>query len=218
MASKWRYGNAWEKFPIAPGEIWGIPDNGSRVAVHNIFDPLPSFMAAADLIFVDPPWNLGNLNAFYTKAGRADYQASFEVFADALFERLGEIELRTCYIEIGRQWVEDFAARLGRLYPVVQRWPVTYYRKFPTWIIRGGSTPAWLDLTGIDEAQCIDVIARCEEYACMGDLCIGQGLVGLAAYGAGRPFVGTELNCRRLAVLLQKLARRGAQVARYGSA
>jgi len=49
----------------------------------------------------------------------------------------------------------------------------------------------------------------------MGDLCMGQGLVGLAAHAAGKPFVGTELNPRRLAVLLQKLAQQGVQVQRY---
>jgi hypothetical protein len=214
--TKWRYGDAWEKFSIREGEVWGIPEMGSRVAVHNIYDSLPAFMLQADLVFVDPPWNLGNLNTFYTKAGRLDYRPAFAEFADVLFQRIGEIGPRACYIEIGRQGVADFVARLQRLYPVVQQWAVTYYRKHPTWIIRGGAMPADLALAGLDEATCIKIIARCEEYECIGDLCMGQGLVGLAAYAAGKPFVGTELNQRRLAVLLQKLARQGAEVVRWG--
>lgn len=214
MASKWLYGDAWENFPIREGEVWGIPEMGSRVAVHNIYDPLPAFMRQADLVFVDPPWNLGNLNTFYTKAGRLDYRASFAEFADTLFQRIAEIGPRVCYIEIGRQGVEDFAGRLGRLYPTMQRWPVTYYRKHPTWIVRGGSLPTPLDLTGIDEAACIQIIAREEAYNCIGDLCMGRGLVGLAAYRAGKPFVGTELNQRRLACLLAAIAHLGGQVAR----
>ena len=211
MPSKWLYGDAWEYFPIAFGQIWGLA-NGSRVAVHNIFDPLPDFMAQADLIFVDPPWNLGNLNTFYTKAGRKDYLASFVPFADALFRRIAKISPQTCYIEIGNQNVDNFIDRMGLLYPVLQRWPVTYYRKHPTWIIRGSLSPTPLDLTGIDEACCIQIIAQSEIYETIGDLCMGRGLVGLAAYAAGKPFVGTELNPRRLAVLLQKLAQRGATV------
>lgn len=210
----WSYGDAWERYPIRLGEVWGLA-NGSRVAVHNLFDPLPAFLAAADLVFVDPPWNLGNLNTFYTKAGRDDYKDSFAEFADALFVRLAELAPHTCYIEIGRQAVDDFARRLGALYPALQRWPVTYYRKHPTWIIRGGGAPTTQDLTGIDEARCIEIVARQESYATIGDPCMGRGLVGMAAYKAGKPFVGSELNPRRLACLLDKLAKAGATVTRY---
>jgi hypothetical protein len=214
---KWRYGDAWEKFPIREGEVWGIPEMGCRVAVHNIYDPLPAFMQRADLVFVDPPWNLGNLNTFYTKAGRLDYRPAFSEFADVLFQRIAEIGPRACYIEIGRQGVVDFVFRLQRLYPVVQQWAVTYYRKHPTWIIRGGAMPTRLALAGLDEATCIKIIARCEEYECIGDLCMGRGLVGLAAYATGKPFVGTELNARRLACLIATVAKLGGAWQRIGN-
>lgn len=214
MPSEWLYGDAWERYPIEAGQLWGMED-GSRVAVHNIYDPLPAFMSAADLIFVDPPWNLGNLNTFYTKAGRDDYRDSFAEFADVLFQRIGEIGPAACYIEIGRQNVADFVRRLGALYPCIQQWPVTYYRKYPTWIVRGGNVPTGLELTGTDEAKCIEIIAQRETYTLIGDLCMGRGLVGLAAYTAGKPFVGTELNGRRLACLLDKLAKAGATVKQY---
>jgi len=208
-----RYGDAWEQYPIQPGEVWGL-DNGSRVAVHDIFKPLPGFMQAADLLFVDPPWNQGNLTAFYTKAKMTDYR-SFVEFAAVLFERLAAIGARTCYIEIGNQYVDGWSERLAQLYPVLQRWPVVYYRKHPTNIIRGGQALVAADFTGMDEARVIAKVAQIEDYQVMGDLCMGQGLVGLAAHTAGKPFVGTELNQRRLAVLLQKLAKKGAQVQRY---
>jgi hypothetical protein len=204
------YGDGWEKFPIQPGEVWGL-DNGSRVAVHDIFQPLPDFMFQTDLLFVDPPWNQGNLTAFYTKADRTDYQ-TFGAFTEVFFQRIRELNPQTVYIEIGNQFVEDWFQRLD--YPVKQRWPVTYYNKFPTNIIRGGYAPIDHDFTGTDEAKAIAVIAQLETYCVMGDLCMGQGLVGLAAYAAGKPFVGTELNPRRLANLLKKLSKRGAQVKR----
>lgn len=211
---QYRYGNAWEEFPIKAGEVWGIPENGSRVAVHNIFDPLPRFMLSADMLFIDPPWNQGNLNAFYTKAGRADYQ-EWEDFEDALVRRILEVDPAICYIEMGNQFVEQWRARLAQLYPVVQHWPVVYYRSHPTNILRGGPAPTAQDFTGLDEARVIQLVARLEQYNVLGDLCMGQGLVGLAAYKAGQPFVGTELNQRRLANLLQKLARCGAHVQRF---
>ena len=207
---KWRYGDAWEQFPIEAGEVWGLPD-GSRVAVHDIFDPLPAFMGAADLLFVDPPWNQGNLTAFYTKAYRDDYQ-DWSDFEAVLFQRIRDADPMTCYLEIGNQNVDAWYARLGTLFRHLQRWPVVYYRKHPTNILRGSrEAPIDHDFAGLDEAQAIKRIAQIEEYHVFGDLCMGQGLVGVAAYEAGKPFVGTELNKRRLANLMQKIARRGAQ-------
>lgn len=211
---KFKYGDAWEYFPIEPGEVWGVPSNGSKVAVHDIFDPLPPFMHDANLLFVDPPWNQGNLNAFYTKADRDDYQ-EWPRFTAVLFQRIAEMAPATCYIEIGNQFVDDWHGRLSSLYPVVQRWPVVYYRKHPTNILRGGQSPIDYDFTGMDEAKAIGIIGQVDGRGIMADMCMGQGLVGMSAWASGRPFVGTELNKRRLANLLQKLAKKGAEVAKY---
>ncbi len=212
-STRWTYGDSWERYPIEPGEVWLA--GGGRVAVHNLFDPLPAWVRA-DLLFVDPPWDLGNINSFYTKAGRSDYLSRFDVFLDALFARIGEAGPRVCYIEMGRRNADEVRRRLAAVWPVVQRWDVAYYRKHPCVLLRGGHTPTADDYTGIDEAKCIELVAQRElPGATMGDLCMGRGLVGLAAHAAGRPFVGTELNRRRLACLLDRLARRGADVVRH---
>lgn len=208
--TRWTYGDSWERFPIKAGEIWRA--GTGQVEVHDLYAGFPELMAQADLLFIDPPWNLGNLNSFYTKAGRVDYHNDFGGFADIFFQRIRQISPRVCYIEIGNQYVDEWTTRLSNLYPLVERWPVTYYRKHPTNIIRGAGAPAPLDLTGIDEAKCIELIAQQEDYAVMGDMCMGRGLVGLAAFKARRPFVGTELNPRRLAVLLDKIAHLGGEV------
>ena len=63
--ANWNYGDAYLKYPI-PEEGYEF-DNGSIVKVHDIFQPIPNFMKQADLLFIDPPWNLGNINTFYTK-------------------------------------------------------------------------------------------------------------------------------------------------------
>jgi len=206
---KYKYGNSWEKYPIEPGEVWGI-ENGSKIAVHNIFDKLPGWMKA-DLLFVDPPWNQGNLSCFYTKADRNDYQ-EFEKFADVLFQRIVDIGADTAYIEIGNQMVFSWLKRLEFIFPYTQAWNVTYYKKYPTNIIRGSLlSKVDYDFTGIDEKKCIDIIANIEAYKVIADPCIGQGLVGLAAYKAKKPFVGTELNKRRLAVLVDKISKLGGE-------
>lgn len=208
---EWKYGDAWEGFPIQAGEIWGT--ELGRVAVHNLFEPLPEFMLDADLIFIDPPWNLGNLNTFYTKAGRSDYQSKFEDFADAVFQRIKDIDPRTCFVEIGNQNAEDWKHRLAAQFPIAQAWPVTYYRKHPCWILRGSHvSPTRFDYSGMDEAKVIQHVGAHEDYQVIGDFCMGRGLVGLAAHDSGNRFVGTELNPRRLACLLAALEKRGAKV------
>ena len=209
--TKWLYGDAWEKFPIEAGQVWGL-ENGSRVAVHNIFDPLPAFMLLADMLFVDPPWNKGNLNSFYTKAGRSDYIADFAAFEAAIFQRIDDIAPRVCYLEVGFQAVEKWETRIAERYARVTVWPVTYYKRNRCFIVRGGDSPAPRDYTGMDEAEVIRASAQVEDCRVIGDFCMGLGLVGLAAFDAGKSFVGTELNRRRLANLLQALAKRGAHV------
>ncbi len=214
---RWRYGDAWERYPIRSGETWRV--GTGIVAAHDLFHPLPSFLKTADCLFIDPPWNLGNLNTFYTKAGRSDHQTDFQRFASRLFTCIHEIAPRSCYIEIGNQQVTDFRMRLHDAgYPYVYGWQVTYYRKHPCWLLKGSkelhSGPGFPDFNGIDEERCIEMITRDEPYTVIGDLCMGRGLVGYHAFRAGRAFVGGEMNPRRLAVLLDRVARDSGVVER----
>lgn len=215
---EWKYGNAWEQYPIEAGEVWGIPGNMGQVAVHNIFEPLPAFMKSADLLFVDPPWNQGNINSFYTKAGRSDYISNFSDFESILFKRIAEINPITCYLEVGFQAVDKWQSALRVLYPNIQRWDVLYYKRNKCHILRGSRLGLLdYDYTGMDEADVIYKAGEIETCTVMGDMCMGLGLVGLSAYAAGKPFVGTELNKRRLANLLQSLTKRGAMVERLAA-
>lgn len=52
----------------------------------------------ADVIFTDPPWNLGNLNTFYMKAQKQERHKSFERFYLRLFECIADINPRSCYV------------------------------------------------------------------------------------------------------------------------
>ena len=211
---KWTYGDSWEKFPIETGQVWGLAD-GSQVAVHDIFNSLPDFVRA-DLVFVDPPWNQGNLRSFYTKAEiDPEPENGFDKFSSVLLERIRQIGAQTAYIEMGNQAAVMFQASLERQFKYVQHWPVLYYKKHSTNILRGSNiAPIDYDFTGIDEAKCIQIIAKIEQYEVIADPCMGRGLVGLAAYANGKPFVATELNKRRLAVLLDRLSSAGADVKR----
>ncbi len=204
--SKWEYGGAYKRHPISEYEVVTF-DNGSKLKVHDIFEPLPEFMKEADLIFVDPPWNLGNLNTFYTKAEQIEnHKNSFEKFYKRLFTLIKDISPHTCYVEVGKEYLPEFVVEMRSIYPKVTFYNSTYYKKNPCYIVRGsnkkGKQPK---LDGIDEADVIEWICANEDYECIGDLCMGQGLVGEHAYKNNKKFVGTELNHKRLSVLVEKI-------------
>lgn len=206
---KWNYGDASLRHPIEGKTV--MFDDGSIVKVHDIFNPLPEFMLAADLIFVDPPWNLGNLNSFYTKAGRAERQSSFRAFYKRLFECIKEISPKTCYVEVGKEYLGEFLLEMKRLYGAVTFYNSTYYhgKDKPCYVVRGGQKRKKLPLDYMDEEDIIAWICENEDCSCIGDLCMGRGLVGINAFKNRKRFVGTELNYKRLAVLVETLADAG---------
>lgn len=215
--SSYDYGYAYLEYPIKEGQV-AIFDNGSKVAVHDIFNPLPKFMYSADLIFVDPPWNLGNLNAFYTKADRTDYVDEYERFYKRLFECIAEINPRKCYVEIGKQHLADFIIEMRKLYSKVTFFNSTYYhnKKYLCYVVFGTSEKSRLgyitakELDYMDEEDIIKWVCANEDYDCIADLCIGQGLVAVNAYKNGKRFVGTELNPKRVSVLIERVVKLGA--------
>lgn len=211
MPSKgWDYGNAYLRHPITENQI-AIFDNGSIVKVHDIFNPLPDFMKAADVLFIDPPWNLGNLNTFYMKANKSERHKSFEIFYTRLFECIAAISPKTCYVEVGKMYLSEFIQEMKKLYKHVTFYNSSYYHRKENicYIIYGSRKKQKLPLDYVDEEDAIMWVCKNEEYDCIGDLCMGQGLVGVNAYKNGKKFVGTELNYKRLAVLLDRISNLG---------
>ncbi len=204
--TKWNYGDAYKRYPI-PEDGWKF-DDGSKVKVHNIFDTLPEFMKQADVLFVDPPWNLGNLNSFYTKADRTDYQDSFEVFYKRLFECIKEINPHTCYVEVGKQHLAEFIMEMKKIYKQVTFYNSMYYnnKNNMCYIVQGSKKrKKKRPFDHMDEERVIEWICHNEEYDTIGDLCMGRGLVGWYAHQVGKKFVGTELNHKRLSVLVENV-------------
>ncbi len=206
--TRWEYGGAYKRHPVK-----GVVqfEDGSAVKTHDIFEPLPSFMKQADLLFIDPPWNKGNLNSFITKAERTDHKESFEQFYERLFSCISEIAPHTCYVEIGKQYLGEFLVEMKKLYKHVTFYNSTYYRKKENmcYVIRAGEKKVKLPLDNLDEEEIIKWVCLNEDYECIGDLCMGLGLVGVNAFKNGKRFVGTELNEKRLAVLVETLYSKG---------
>lgn len=207
--SDWNYGDAYLRHPSDKGLI--CFDDDSIVKCTSIFNDDYDFMKRADLVFVDPPWNQGNMRSFYTKAGLAECEA-FDALLDRLFDRVAWIAPQTCYVEIGKERLPDVVLKMRGIFPRVTFYNSTYYHK-PTnlcYVVRGtvrkGYPPK---LDGMDEEDIIDWIGANEQYECIGDLCIGRGLVAMAAKANKKMFVGTELNDKRLSVLLERIVKLG---------
>lgn len=203
--SKWNYGDKYRLYNMK-GEIkigTGI------VKVHDIFKPLPKFMKQADCLFIDPPCSVGNLKSFYTKADIIDQPQEYQSFADRLFECIKEIKPRDVFIEVFKSNKDDFIERLSSIYNHLQVIDSYYYHnpKNKCWIIAASNDPFYYGLGKQDEEDIIRFICTHWDYKCIGDLCMGRGLVGWYAYKANRPFVGTELNKKRLAVLVDKITK-----------
>lgn len=211
---KWQYGDSWEKFPIVEGETWAHSQSGSTIAVHDLRNPLPAFMRA-DIVYCDPPWNQGNVNSFITKAGMDSYVSGFGGFLDTLFNRITEIGPDVCYLETGKQHLTDVETLMGAQFYCTETWEIRYYKKHPCFLVRGAGTPstAWrdfgIDFTGMDDTETPTAAIRVESPQTVADLCTGRGLTLLAAHAHGARFVGTELNRRRLAVAIDRAAKRG---------
>lgn len=208
----WEYGEAYRRYPSYKGVIRF--DNGSIVKCHDIFNGIPDFMKSADVIFTDGPWNKGNIRSFYTKAELVPPREElFSDFKNALFEAIKKIKPRLCYLEIGKEYLAEYIIRMNEMYKYVTFYNSTYYHKKDNlcYIVRGSNKAKKPKLDGMDEEDVIQWICSNDlaDGEIIGDLCMGRGLVGKYAAESGKIFVGTELNHKRLSVLLETMADKG---------
>lgn len=200
----WDYGGVHRAYDMTG--VIELPNN-SRVQVCDWTLEMPDFMREADTLFIDPPWNLGNAKSFYTKADKQYLLTDFRTFSGALFYRIDQIAPKHLFIEMGKEYLGWYLERCDARYRHVTFYNSTYYRKRENkcYIIHATDhvkRRRYKELEDLDEAAIIEWICANHEYGCIGDLCMGRGLVGRHAFLNGRRFVGTELNPKRLAVLV----------------
>lgn len=201
--NKWEYGEIYKQYNMEGVICLGK----NKLKVHNIFEPLPSFMKDADCIFVDAPCSLGNINSFYTKADREDYQTNYNAFQTRLFECIDEIKPKILYLEVFKSNKDNFLVECKRRYKNVKVYDSSYYhnKKNKCWIIQCSNEAIKEPIEFLDEEDFIKWICQNIDYRCIGDLCMGRGLVGWYSYLNNKTFVGTELNKKRLAILVDKI-------------
>jgi len=175
------------------------------VKVHSIFNGVPEFMLSADCIFTDIPCSKGNLKSFYTKSEMV-LEKSYESFNNALFETIDKINPKSIFIEVFKSNKDIINVIVNKMFKNVSITQSYYYydKSKVCWIIHG-SDDKLIDLPYLDEQYVIEYICKEHNFNCIADPCMGRGLVGFYANKYNKPFVGTELNEKRLAVLIERI-------------
>ena len=201
--SNWEYGGIYKDLDMEG--VITLP-NDSKVKVCDLTKELPGFMLEADTLFIDPPCSTGNLRSFHTKADQL-LPYTFSEFEESLFGRIMEIKPKYLFLEVFKSNKDAFLKHCKDIYQSVEIYNSFYYnsRSKPCWILHCTNETEnrrYEALEDIDEAKAIAWLCKNHEYNCIGDLCMGRGLVGQNAYMNGKKFVGTELNKKRLAILV----------------
>lgn len=202
----WEYGGAYKSLNM--DGIIELPNN-SKIQVCDWTVELPDFMLEADTLFIDPPWSMGNVNTFYHKADEPHLQGiDFEGFSLKLFERIDAIAPKFLFIEMGKEFLAWYLIECQKRFKYVTFYNSTYYRKRENkcYVIHATNQfklRRYKELEDMDEEAIIRWLCTNHQADCIGDLCMGTGLVGKYAYLNNRKFVGTELNKKRLALLVK---------------
>ena len=201
--SKFEYRGFYQKYDMTNEINIGT----GIVKVHDIFDELPDFILKADCLFIDPPCNEGNLKSFYTKADLEKRETIFK-FNKRLFELIDEINPKHLFIEVFKSNFDEIFVKLNERYGTdMTVFESYYYGKSSNkcWIFYASLEDISFDIPLMDEEKVIEHICQNLDFDCIGDLCMGKGLVGFYANKYGKKFVGTELNKKRLACLIEHI-------------
>lgn len=202
--SNWEYGGVYKKYNM--DGIINLPNN-SKLMECDFTKNLPEFMKDADTLFIDPPWNIGNVNSFYTKADINHVHFDFIKFSDYLFAAIEKINPKYLFIEMGKEFISVYLEWCKKKYKYVTFYNSTYYHKKSNkcYVIHATNifkNRRYKILEDMDEENIIEWICRDHEYKCIGDLCMGTGLVGKNAFINNKRFVGIDINRKRLALLV----------------
>lgn len=206
--NKWEYGGFADKYDMS-GELHigtGI------VQVHDIFNPIPEFMKDCDVIISDPPYNKAALSGYYTKAGIQEKPETFEKFFERFVQVIDEISPRLLCLEVGTAQAEMYLKTFYKKYDSCVQKNSWYYgnkkQKCVFLFFSNGDMPkAVYDLHEMDEEKVIEYLCQKIDFKKVGDPCMGKGLVGYYANKYKKPFAGTELNAKRLAVCCERVTK-----------
>jgi hypothetical protein len=221
LQKAWQYGKAGDIYPVAMKEVWGI---GPHILACGDLEEddarklLKFTKILPDVTYSDPPWDKGNARAFRTKAGLGR-----DVNFDNLLTKVIEAVKDTRSVV----WLEMGVKETPKLWQVVNlhngeilgEWNVTYYSIHPSRLIATsftGDTFPLPDFGAMDDGETPFAALRSaashfQRDFTVFDPCIGRGIVAEAALAVEARVLGMELNPRRLAVTVEKLAKATSQ-------
>jgi len=199
--SKWDYGDEGRRFPVIPGDVWTV-DGDHWFGCGDVLDfHLPTEQPYT-LVYTDPPWQQGNVNAFRTKAGLPKATHSWLDLYRRIVEVAGGLP---CWIEGGVRQGEQVQAILPG--PARAAFPITYYRKHQCLLHYTGPEPPRCDPSGVDDEHTPAYVLRNYPIGVVLDLCAGRGLTARAAYKLGWQSFNVELHPQRVSAALARLAK-----------
>lgn len=221
----WDYGDAGDRWQVEPGSLWEVgPHKLACADLQNrdqMDDALVFFEGVPEMVYTDPPWDAGNARGFRTKAHRSTpsietNKVEFGDLIDAVID-IASLATGPVFMEMGLKEVERVKQHIevngGTSWEVI---PITYYKTKPCVLIHASFSPSYYGSESIAEAHGLDdeetpswVIERFATVGPVLDVCMGRGLIAEAADQHGKVAWGIELNPRRLAVTIDKLAKRG---------
>ena len=207
-----KYDGSIDRYPISEGEIYEL-ENGSKIQIADITKGIPMFLKEADCIFIDPAGSKGVLKSYYTKADKVCPVSTFDEFVEHIKRCITEISPTRLFVECFMRNRVQLEAMVRSLFPCVEVYDSMYYHKpeNKAWIIQGTKTPEKYDFDGMDEWDIVFKLCKEVPFERIADFFMGQGLVAEAAFDAGKPFFGSDMNRNRLAVAISRVAKKGGK-------
>lgn len=218
---KHTYGKEGTEFPVQTGDVWTAGEHvftcGSMFDIHPYSD--------YDMVYADPPWRLGDVKAFYTKAGLNCPVQTLEQFFDAVVSHAKPVKTYA-FIEGSIHTLTDLKASVFRANGKVLRvWDTTYYQKHPNVTICATWKPELIVpsaelLEGMDDdftpaAAMQWVKSVCPDIQTVYDCCSGRGLTSRAAHQNGLTSLNLELHPNRVSAALSRMYWHHAQSIRH---
>lgn len=183
-----------------------------HIESHDIYDGLLDIMKDADVVFTDIPYNQSLLTNYnYRVSERSpNNDIVFDTFLKSLFGIISQLNLKHCFIEVGKENLHTIINNLNAQFKYVTFYNSTYYhsKDNKSYIVHATNnfkSRRFKELEDKDESDIIAWVCRNIDYTCILDPCMGKGLVGINAYINGNRFIGTDINAERLQVLVDKI-------------
>ena len=162
----------------------------------------------ADVVYVDPPWGPGMLQAFATMNARGSaphlsWPDFLRVFCDAVVE--ARAPRAPVFVEMGWKWAPDLDRAMEDVGLLRRRcWPITYGSKSaPRWnaITLYGPDDVALEMPDPPHGEAVTravLAAVVRPGKVVLDPCTGLGMTARVTHKLGGVFRGVELNPERL--------------------